>query len=273
MHGPPEEQRPDEAGDRGDLRDVGIARAFRRAWGGADDEVNASPELLPVRLTRACVEVLGIDGAGLSLFHDEFRVPLGASDDIATIAERLQFTQGEGPCLESAATRRIVVSDADEMESRWPAFAADLFRLTPYCVIMSLPLALSPRSFAALDLYVVEPRTARRLTLTDVHSTTEQAVHALASAVNDALVDSAMTDGSAGSDSIDEFVPLWLTADTAQARTNVWVAMGMVMTKFELTAVDAIALLRSYAYGHDQHLDDVAVALVEGRLTLGEMQR
>jgi hypothetical protein len=47
----------------------------------------------------------------------------------------------------------------------------------------------------------------------------------------------------------------------------------MVMTKFELTAGDAIALLRSFAYGRDLLLDDLAGDLVEGRIGLGEIQR
>jgi AmiR/NasT family two-component response regulator len=48
--------------------------------------------------------------------------------------------------------------------------------------------------------------------------------------------------------------------------------MGIVMTRFELTASDAIALLRSYAYGHDMVLDDVAAAVVDGTVDLGQLQ-
>ena len=38
-------------------------------------------DLLPAVLARACVRVLGVAGAGLSI-TDELRVPLGASDDL-----------------------------------------------------------------------------------------------------------------------------------------------------------------------------------------------
>ncbi len=56
------------------------------------------PELLPERLARACARVLPVDGAGISLFFaEDRRLPLGASDHPASIAERMQFTAGEGP--------------------------------------------------------------------------------------------------------------------------------------------------------------------------------
>src|ERR1700712_4797969 len=64
-------------------------------------------ELLPVRLTRACVRVLPIGGAGISaLAHPDLRLPIGASDDVAGYVERLQFTYGEGPCLHAYTTGR-----------------------------------------------------------------------------------------------------------------------------------------------------------------------
>jgi AmiR/NasT family two-component response regulator len=67
-------------------------------------------------------------------------------------------------------------------------------------------------------------------------------------------------------------MPAWLNTAPAQTRTQVWVAMGMAMAKYDLTAADAIALLRAYAFGHDQLLDDVATALIDGQLTLAEMK-
>jgi hypothetical protein len=52
----------------------------------------------------------------------------------------------------------------------------------------------------------------------------------------------------------------------------VWLAIGMTMTKFAMTASDALALLRSYSYGHDAMVDDIAAALVGGRLDLDQLQ-
>jgi hypothetical protein len=62
--------------------------------------------------------------------------------------------------------------------------------------------------------------------------------------------------------------PVWLTAPSAQHRTNVWFAMGMLMTHLKLLAGDALARLRRYAYSHDSDVDDLARQLLEGSLEL-----
>ena len=60
---------------------------------------------MPIRLTKACVQVLPITGAGLSLFSaPTMRIPIGASDDTATAAERAQFTVAQGPCFDAHQT-------------------------------------------------------------------------------------------------------------------------------------------------------------------------
>ena len=46
----------------------------------------------------------------------------------------------------------------------------------------------------------------------------------------------------------------------------------MAMTEFRLTAADALALIRSYAYGRELLIDDVASGLVDGSLNLAELR-
>ncbi|MFY9922080.1 MAG: antitermination regulator, partial [Mycobacterium sp.] len=58
------------------------------------------------RLCEACVSVLDIDAAAISLVFDGANAgTLGASDAAARRYDELQFTLGEGPCLESVARR------------------------------------------------------------------------------------------------------------------------------------------------------------------------
>ena len=59
-------------------------------------------KLLPVRLTQACRRVLRVAGAALSGYQGGFRIPIGSSDEMATLAERLQFTHSEGSCVKTA---------------------------------------------------------------------------------------------------------------------------------------------------------------------------
>lgn len=247
--------------------DTDIAARFRAAVAAPDGWPPGDIELLPVRLARAALAVLPIDAAGLSLFNDDFRVPVGASDDVATLAERLQFTQGEGPCLDAARDRRIQVADLQRMEERWPSFARELFRRTPYRAIISLPLTLAAPERGAMDLYLTDAGRLDAVGLADASAVTDQVVAAMTDRTATISVDSA--DRPRRSDGPP---PAWLNTPVAHGRTNVWIAMGIVMTRFELTASDAMALLRSYAYGHDMVLDDVAAAVVDGTVDLGQLQ-
>src|ERR1700709_817985 len=111
-------------------------------------------ELLPVRLARACVQVLPVAGAGLSaLAHPDLRLPIGASDDVAGYVERLQFTYGEGPCLHAYATGRPQLVTARELQQRWPELHRELTAVTPFHAVASLPLWEDSIRIGALDLY------------------------------------------------------------------------------------------------------------------------
>jgi hypothetical protein len=240
-----------------------VARSFRAAWAGSRDQATAIPELLPVRLAKACVQVLPVTGAGLSLLNHDFRVPVGASDEVASRAERLQFTQGEGPCLDAARTSRIVIAGEADIREQWPLFAAEFFEQTPYRGAMCLPLRLSPETVGALDLFVTDPDDLAAISLTDAVSVCDQIIDAL-------TIAQAIT-GSAGAFS-DEPEPVWLQSGAARNRTNVWVAMGMLMTRLDSTAPDALAVLRGYAYSHGAVLDDIADAMVKGELDVEQVQ-
>src|SRR6195952_1008533 len=116
------------------------------------------PELLPARLMRAAAAALPIAAAGISVFTtDGHRVPLGASDDTAALAERLQFTVGEGPCLSVHGTGRALLATEEVMARRWPTFHSELVGRTPFRSILSLPLD-QPHlgGNAAMDLYYEE---------------------------------------------------------------------------------------------------------------------
>ena len=194
---------------------AGVAADFRRAWADSSDPATAGPELLPVRLAKACLTVLPVDGAGLSLLNDDFRVPLGSSDDMASVAERLQFTIGEGPCLVAAGQQRSVVTDATQLQERWPAYAKELFSHTPYRAIVALPLTLTPQLHGAVDLFLTEPAQLRAVSLADALTVADQ--------ILDVLI---FTQGIAGfSDQAwsDEPEPAWLHGSIARTRTNVWV--------------------------------------------------
>ena len=118
-----------------------IAERFASALAEVTHPALAGPELLPVRLARACARTLSVEDASLSLVDaSQQRIPLGASSAVAEVAERLQFTVGAGPCM-----------TAQEVQE--PVFAELLFGATPFRAIVALPLQPALAGAGAIDLY------------------------------------------------------------------------------------------------------------------------
>ena len=69
-------------------------------------------------ICRACVEGLDIDGAAISLLTaDPLRETVFASDATADLLEDLQFSLGEGACIDAALTRRPCAGGGYERSS------------------------------------------------------------------------------------------------------------------------------------------------------------
>jgi hypothetical protein len=220
---------------------------------GYDAQANGD-DLLPAVLARACVRVLGVAGAGLSI-TDELRVPLGASDDLVARAERLQTTLGEGPCLSATAAREPLIADQDLMATRWPMFHRELLEQTPFRSIASLPLnSLDYQRLGALDLYSTEPHFVASTRVADIIINVADPIAAI-------LFDAATTPLQRGAVS-----SAWLTNPRARTRMNVWVAVGMLIEHATLSNADALAALRAYAFSHDMTLENVATKMSTRRL-------
>ena len=70
-----------------------------------------------------------------------------------------------------------------------------------------------------------------------------------------------------GALSEDKHLLTWPPTDELRQRQQVWVAVGMVLEAASVTDLDALAILRGYAFRTDQLLDVVVQQLVSGRLT------
>ncbi|MDT4941190.1 MAG: hypothetical protein QOJ34_1279 [Pseudonocardiales bacterium] len=267
MPSPSEEHPADapRASPEDDRAAVGVLDRFWDEYGRSVGADASGAELLPTRLARACAYALGVDGAGLSVLESDFRVPLGASSDMASHAERLQFTQGEGPCLDAVSEGHDVAAGAADLRRRWPQFADALFSETSYRAVITMPLSVTNSTRGALDLFFVDEARLGTLRLADTAHVSAAIVRALRDA-------DALDRPVAQSEWTDEFIPGWLTGAAANHRRVVWFAVGMTMARFDVSGPDALALLRAYAYGHGDVLDEVAAALVEGRLHLKEIQ-
>ena len=245
----------------GSIRD-GIVPEFRASWRAAT-RADSAPELLPVRLAQACVAVLSVAGAAISLFSEDFRVPLGASDEAAGCAERLQFTTGQGPCLDAVRHGATVLAGHDQILDSWPEYGQELFTRTPYDAVISLPLSITAETPGALDLFLTEQPMLNQVRLADVTAVRGEIAEAFRRSETTA-------GGQRGLSDVPE--PAWLHGPSARDRTHVWIAMGMAMNRYELAAPDALALLRAHAYGTGSTVDELSGELITGRVDLAELQ-
>ena len=209
-----------------------IAERFGAALEEPTDPGLAGPELLPVRLARACARTLAVDDASLSLVDgSQQRVPLGASSEVAEVAERLQFTVGAGPCITAQETRQPVFAVEDDLRRRWPVFAELLMGATPFRAVVALPLQPALSGAGAIDLYF---RTSEEVLDLDVFE---------AVAVGE-LVTSALSDAAVWSEWTPAEGPEWLHGPAPQRRAEVWEAMGKLSVDLEVSAPVALDLLR-----------------------------
>jgi GAF domain-containing protein len=239
-----------------------IADRFAAAV-GIDADAFPELELLPVRLTRACVQVLPVAGAGLSaLANPDLRLPIGASDDVAGFVERLQFTYGEGPCLQAYRTGRPQMMTAPAVAERWPEMHRDLVAVTPYRAVASLPLFDGATRLGALDLYLEQPAGFDPADLADAFT--------VATCVSEALVSARVY--SIDAQRTDPATRAFAHTDPMAGRIQVWKAMGLLNVQLEVTAQDALALLRARAYATERLVDDLAHDIVTRRIPVGDLQ-
>lgn len=238
------------------LRDVSpLAQRFQTSVNAAFTWGKATPDLLPMVFAQACVDVLGVDGAGLSLI-DHLRIPLAASDENVATAERLQTTIGEGPCLAAVAQGRPLLADLTSMAASWPTFHERFVAETPYLSVASVPLRSADGALlGALDLYSTSPHTLTHLQLAEVDA-------AIAVPIASMLFHGPTAKDHDGG----PLLPSWMSKEQVEERMNVWVAVGMSIERLEMNNRDALALLRGYAYSHDLTLDQAARLLTEHRL-------
>lgn len=219
-----------------------------------------SPLAVADRLCEACVDLLEVDGASISLVDGGSpRGTFGSSGPLSRTLDALQFTFGEGPCLDAVAQRRPVLApDLDHpAEQRWPALTGAVLEHGIRSVF-ALPVAVSTAWVGALDLY----RRARG-------PLSEQALVGGLWAARLAAVPlldlmTADVDWSSAADGGDGWEHL-----ASLERVEVYQATGIVMAATDLSSTEALVRLRGHAIAHSLTASEVAWAIIDGRLLVG----
>ncbi|WP_375484384.1 ANTAR domain-containing protein [uncultured Jatrophihabitans sp.] len=209
---------------------------FRHELSGAPD-----PQDDPYRVGRiaaAAARALGAAGASISVQVSEVRVPFGASDATAALAESVQFTEGVGPCIESIMTRSRVDAPASVLRRRWPGLAERWRTDTPYRSALSEPILLDGVT-GALDVYLTHDDGAAGL-----------GTHAVDTV--SALVTTCLREDFYAS----------IANPDVERRSVVWVAIGMTRERFGIDASEALSRVRDQAREAGVTVDDFARQLL-----------
>ena len=206
------------------------------------------------RLCDTLVEVLDVAGAGIMLMSDgEHRGTLGVSNGVMTVVEDLQFTLGEGPCIDAFASEHPILEPdlSDPATNRWPAFSGPAVRAGVRAVF-GFPLRTGAANVGALDLYLDHPGDLRADQLRDA---------AVMAGVIATTVLSLQSDAAPGE------LPELLDA-TMNRRAIVHQASGMLSAQLDIDAADALVRIRAHSYTASRPVNDVAHDIVERRLRL-----
>lgn len=206
------------------------------------------------RLCDTCVEVLDVTGAGIMLMSDgAHRGTLGVSNGVMTIVEELQFTLGEGPCIDAWASEHPILEPdlGEPVTNRWPAFAGPAVQAGVRAVF-GFPLRTGSANLGALDIYRDRPGDLRSDQLSDA---------VVMAVVISNTVLALQADAAPGE------LPEALDA-TVHQRAVVHQASGMLSAQHEIDVADALVRIRAHAYTSNRPVNDVAHDIVERRLRL-----
>jgi hypothetical protein len=211
------------------------------------------------RLCQACVTLLDVDAAAISLVFDGANTgTLGSSGPPARMYDELQFTMGEGPCLDSVAQRApvSVVDLADQNEGRWPMYGPAMLAYEIRGVY-AIPVLVAGEYIGALDLF-----RARPVPLEGDHLQGATAAAALAGIpvldLLDTDLQAAISDPR--SDAWAEF--------NALSRAEVGQATGMLMAQLGIDAASALVRLRAHAFATGRSAIAVARDILDRRLRM-----
>jgi hypothetical protein len=205
-------------------------------------------------LCTVSAEITGMTGAGIMLLtHDE---PVGSvctTDAVSARIEELQFTLGEGPCVDAHRTQHPVEEPdlAEPLTVRWSAFSSVALEAGARAVF-GFPVEANGARLGALNLYrdrpgpLTDDQRADALVLAGVAA---RAIMALQADAEPGALGPGLAAG-------------------ANLRLVVHQAAGMVAVQIGVLPADALVRLRAHAFRTNRSIVDVANDVIERRLRL-----
>jgi hypothetical protein len=224
-----------------------LLRILERLAGGGDPDSGTAR-----RLCEVCVDAVGVTGAGVMLMSDDVRRgSLCSSDGVSRLIEDLQYTLGEGPCVDAYFGDAPVLEPdlAEPAVPRWVAFSPAAVAAGARAVF-GFPMRVGAVRLGALNMYLDRPAE-----LTD-----EQ--HADALVMGSVAARAVLT--------MQAQAPPGMVAAELEAGSDfhfvVHQASGMVAAQLDVSLVEALIRLRAHAFANDRPLTDIAEDVVARRL-------
>ncbi|MBV8161857.1 MAG: GAF and ANTAR domain-containing protein [Acidimicrobiia bacterium] len=214
------------------------------------------PRVTASRLCHVSATVTAVNGAGIMMMADE--LPLGSlctTNAVSAAIEDLQYTLGEGPCVDAYHLDQPVLEPdlAEPAEPRWLAFSQAALHAGARAVF-GFPVRFGSARLGALNLYTDEPG----------HLTGEQHANAVVMAEIAAEAVLAIQAGAPPGElaaALDE---------GANVQYAVHQAAGMVSEQLGVSVSQALVRLRAHAFAEQRLLADVAADVVARRLRFAD---
>ena len=205
------------------------------------------------RLCTACVEVLDVTGAGITIMGGGEGGPICVSDSTVAALEDLQYTIGQGPCRDAFSSGVSVHAPRLDIaaSTKWPSFVS-LAQSSGYGAVFAYPLITAGAKVGVLTLY---QHSEGDLT---------QAQHDDSIVLAEVLTETVL--------SLQDDAPSGILApgldDAVKYRAEIYQASGMTAVQLSIPPEEALLRIRAHAFANDQTVAETAAHIVARRLRL-----
>jgi hypothetical protein len=206
-------------------------------------------------LCAACVDVLDVTGAGITVMGGGQAGPLCVSNQRMAALEDLQFTMGEGPCQDAFHSGRPVHAPRFDalVISRWPSFA-DMAQEAGIGAVFAYPMVTNRARIGVLTLYQ------------DNEGELSAAQHGDGITLAEVLTETVLT--------MQDAAPAGVLAtgleEAVVYRAEIHQASGMVSIQLRIPIAEALLRIRAHAFATGRPVGLVAADIVGRRLRLSD---
>ena len=200
------------------------------------------------RLCDVCADVSGMSGAGIMMMSgDVQRGSLCTTNTVSALIEELQFSLGEGPCLDAFHHEEPVLEPdlANPDERRWMAFTGPALD-AGVRAIFGFPISIGTVKLGALNLYRDAPGALSQQQHSDCLTLADIVCRSVIMMQAHATPGQLAQEFEAG----------------AEFELLVHQASGMVAAQLGASVGQALIRMQAHAFGNDTTLRSVARAVV-----------